>query len=125
MAFLHDAQYLGTVVSSQSQNGASTKSESSGDGKRPNRGVGGGVGSAHLGNVERSTFDFGFTGFGEAGMTTTFLGYLGDCCLTYTSRDDAKPTHLDGVCEAGYLGGSRDDRQSSASIMSFRLMGRD
>jgi hypothetical protein len=46
--FLHDVQYL-TIVAllSHPQKGASSRSERSGVGSRPRRGVGGGVGSSH------------------------------------------------------------------------------
>jgi hypothetical protein len=84
-------QYVISAALSHSQNGASSRSGSSGEGKRPRRGVGGGVGSTHLFDVAWPTLTA--HDLDDVGMMITAFGVFGNG-LAYVSRDDAKPLPL-------------------------------
>jgi hypothetical protein len=85
-------QYVISAALSHSQNGASSRSGSSGEGKRPRRGVGGGVGSTHLFDVAWPALTA--HDFDDLEMMITAFGVF-DEALAYMSRDGAKPSLLD------------------------------
>lgn len=63
------------VLSSQPQNGTSSRSDSSGVCSRPKRGVGGGVGSVHGSNALAFTEDPDFSS-GDLDVALTMIGVL-------------------------------------------------
>jgi hypothetical protein len=114
ISFLQALQYLFKAASSHSQKGASSRSESSGDGSRRRRGVGGGVGSIHCFEPPKLLSKLGPFILEDTGTITTVL-VLRDDSLAYPSRGAAKPSLLvddaagEGFCdplEYGHLGDS-------------------
>lgn len=81
---MHDTQHLFLAhMPSQSQNGSSSMSESSGVGSRPKRGVGGGIGSTHFGGFDDDMilgWLSGALGFEDLKITTSALAFFEDRC---------------------------------------------
>jgi hypothetical protein len=117
-SFLHKAQYfIMAAWLSQSQNVASSRSESSGVDSRPKRGVGGGVGSVHFDDALISDRVSCARDTGVLTMTIAEWVFLNERPEEKLSRDDlASPNLVD--FEEGWRSEPDSGRRSGDMIAS-------